>query len=74
VQHGLGLGLDVVARPVLPLLADGGVAIEDRGVLSPDTNFIQKPFTPDDFTRKVREVLDQPVPQTVGSGDRERSR
>jgi signal transduction histidine kinase/ActR/RegA family two-component response regulator len=64
-------------RPEMKVLFMSGYtagAIEDRGVLSPGTNFIQKPFSPDDFTRKVREVLDQPArrPAAASSGGRER--
>jgi hypothetical protein len=33
-------------------------AIVRHGILEIDTNFIQKPFTPTSFTKKVREVLD----------------
>ena len=33
-------------------------AIVHRGVLEADTLFLQKPFTPSDLARKVREVLD----------------
>jgi GAF domain-containing protein/CheY-like chemotaxis protein len=32
--------------------------IGKRGILDPDTPFLQKPFTPDGLARKVREVLD----------------
>ena len=35
-------------------------AIADHGVLSPDLDFLPKPFTPDKLAQKVREVLDQP--------------
>jgi signal transduction histidine kinase/ActR/RegA family two-component response regulator len=57
-------------RPDMKVLFMSGYtagAIEDRGVLSPGTNFIQKPFSPDDFARKVREVLDQPVHRAAAS-------
>jgi two-component system, cell cycle sensor histidine kinase and response regulator CckA len=34
-------------------------AIAHRGFLEPGLNFLEKPFTPEGLTRKVREVLDQ---------------
>ena len=37
-------------------------AIVDNGVLDPDTPFLQKPFTAAGLARKVREILDAPVP------------
>ena len=33
--------------------------IAHRGVLSEGTHFIQKPFSPSDLARKVRDVLDK---------------
>ncbi|MBC7901395.1 MAG: PAS domain S-box protein [Saprospiraceae bacterium] len=35
-------------------------AIVRHGILDTGANFIQKPFTPDDLARKVRELLDSP--------------
>lgn len=37
-------------------------AIVRHGVMYERTNFIQKPFTPAELTRKIREVLDGPKP------------
>jgi two-component system, cell cycle sensor histidine kinase and response regulator CckA len=36
-------------------------AIGHHGVLEPDVAFLQKPFSADDLTRKVRSLLDGPV-------------
>jgi two-component SAPR family response regulator len=33
-------------------------AIVNLGILSPGTNFIEKPFGPDELARKVRKVLE----------------
>jgi CheY-like chemotaxis protein len=38
-------------------------AIIRRAVLRPGAAYLQKPFSPDTLARKVREVLDSPVPQ-----------
>ena len=38
-------------------------AIIRRSVLRPGAAYLQKPFSPDTLARKVREVLDSPVPQ-----------
>lgn len=38
--------------------------------LEPGMPFLQKPFTPMDLARKVREILDHPQPQVAGSGHR----
>ncbi|HEX6107710.1 MAG TPA: PAS domain S-box protein [Gemmatimonadales bacterium] len=51
-----------VERPGLPLLFISGYADEDvirRGLLEAGRPFLQKPFTPADLARKVREVLDR---------------
>lgn len=37
-----------------------GDAIVRHGVLEPDTEFLQKPFTPADLAEKVRNILDTP--------------
>ncbi len=49
-------------RPELRVLYMSGYTdstIAHHGVLDPDAYFIQKPFTPDSLSRKVREVLDR---------------
>jgi FixJ family two-component response regulator len=49
-------------RPNLKLLFMSGYtdhSIEDHGVLNEETNFIQKPFSPEFLARKVREILDR---------------
>ena len=51
----------VTTRPDLRVLYMSGYtagAIEQHGMLAPDISFIQKPFTPIQLARKVREVLD----------------
>jgi two-component system, cell cycle sensor histidine kinase and response regulator CckA len=40
-------------------------AIVRHGVLRPGTAYLQKPFSPDTLARKVREVLDSSVAQTL---------
>ena len=50
----------LAARPGLKVLFMSGytdAAIVEHGVLEPGTHFLQKPFTPDGVSRKVREVL-----------------
>lgn len=50
-------------RPDLRVLYISGYtddAIADHGVLSPELDFLAKPFTPDMFSQKVRQVLDRP--------------
>ncbi len=50
----------LAARPGLKVLFMSGytdAAIVEHGVLEPGTHFLQKPFTPDGLSRKVREAL-----------------
>jgi PAS domain S-box-containing protein len=50
----------LAARPGLKVLFMSGytdAAIVQHGVLEPGTHFLQKPFTPDGLSRKLREVL-----------------
>jgi signal transduction histidine kinase len=54
-------GFVVKSYPDIKVLFMSGYtddAIAFSGVLDPDTEFIEKPFTPDDLSRKVREVLE----------------
>ena len=47
--------------PTLPVLYTSGFANNDvirRGLLDPSRPFLQKPFTPEDLARKIREVLE----------------
>jgi CheY-like chemotaxis protein len=51
-------------RPGLKVLYMSGYtdeSIMQRGLLQGDEAFIQKPFTPDALSQKVREVLDGPA-------------
>ena len=60
--NGRELGERLAAeRPGLRLLYMSGYTDDDiirRGLLRPGAPFLQKPFMPDDLSRKVREVLD----------------
>jgi len=50
--------------PTMPVLYTSGFADDDvirRGLLDATRPFLQKPFTPTDLGRKVREVLDSPA-------------
>ena len=49
-------------RPGTKVLYISGYAdgiIDDGGILADGVNFLQKPFTPDALTVKVKQVLDQ---------------
>lgn len=49
-------------RPELPLLFMSGYQgedVTDRGLLEPGAAFIQKPFAPEELTRRVRALLDE---------------
>ena len=65
VMRGMGGGEAakrlVKMRPTMKVLFMSGYTddtIVHQGVLDHGANFIQKPFSPDDLARKVREVLD----------------
>ena len=48
-------------RPDMPALFMSGYmddTLGDRGVLSTNANFIQKPFSPRAIAKKVRDILD----------------
>jgi two-component system, cell cycle sensor histidine kinase and response regulator CckA len=58
-------------RPETPILYMSGYADEaivDHGVLAPGTHFLEKPFTPETLSRKIRQILDDhvwPLPPVV---------
>ncbi len=68
--HQLAMRL-TAARPDLRVLYISGYtdeAIVSHGVLAPGVSYLQKPFSPDTLSRRVREVLDAPRPAPrVGS-------
>jgi two-component system, cell cycle sensor histidine kinase and response regulator CckA len=54
-------------RPQVPVLFASGYtenAIVHEGSLDPGVVFLQKPFTPDEVLRRVRQILDQSRPTT----------
>ncbi|CAN5172889.1 hypothetical protein BH24GEM2_BH24GEM2_11070 [soil metagenome] len=55
-------------HPSIPVLYMSGYtedAVVQRGVREESVEFIQKPFSPDDLARRVREVLDRPESRPV---------
>jgi two-component system cell cycle sensor histidine kinase/response regulator CckA len=46
-------------RPDLKVLfVSGSSEAQDSGVLSPDAHFLQKPYTQEEISMKIREILD----------------
>lgn len=60
-------GMEVAAKvsqsnPGIPIFFMSGYADQElvnRGLLDPSTHFLQKPFSPQELGRRVREVLDR---------------
>jgi len=63
-MHGADIAQRVVEiQPAVKLLFMSGYTDQDiqrHGAITAGMPFLEKPFTPDSFARKVREVLDQP--------------
>ncbi len=53
----------IAHHPEMRTLFMSGYA-DDRGNIGADVPFLQKPFSPDTFERKVRETLDRPRPRS----------
>jgi DNA-binding NarL/FixJ family response regulator len=76
VTESRRLGADLAAhlratRPALKVLFTSGYSYEGighQGELTPDTAFLQKPFTPAALARAVRQVLDAPSTGLSGAG------
>lgn len=51
------------SRPALKVLYISGTdqALAPHGMLREDEDFLHKPFTTEDFSKKVREILDRPM-------------
>ncbi|MFN2566711.1 MAG: ATP-binding protein [Gemmatimonadaceae bacterium] len=57
-------------RPDLPTLFISGYTeegVRTQGVLQPDAAYLEKPFSPEDLVRKVREVLARPAVAPVNA-------
>jgi two-component system cell cycle sensor histidine kinase/response regulator CckA len=57
------------ARPDLPTLFISGYTeegVRTQRVLQPDAAYLEKPFSPEDLIRKVREILARPVKPPAG--------
>jgi two-component system cell cycle sensor histidine kinase/response regulator CckA len=58
-------------RPDLPTLFISGYTedgVRTQGVLQPDAAYLEKPFSPEDLVRKVREVLAKPGVKAPANG------
>ena len=72
-QNGREVGERLLGlRPGLRVLYMSGYTDDDvmkRGIVSAKTEFLQKPFTPEELTRRIREVLDDVPENGAGSGE-----
>jgi len=62
-MNGMEVGAEVArSHPGIPIFYMSGYADQElvkRGLLDPTTHFLQKPFSPQELGRRVREVLDR---------------
>jgi CheY-like chemotaxis protein len=62
-MNGIEVGAEVArSRPGIPIFYMSGYTDQElvrRGLLDPSSHFLQKPFSPQELGRRVREVLDR---------------
>ena len=67
-----GIGQPMRRHEDLRLITGRGCYTDDvilkNGMLEPDMDFIEKPFSSESLTRRVREVLDAPERRKPGDG------